>query len=103
MQKEFTEQEIRDEGNRLSPFHHNVELPYNISTHVPKVSHRPIEYTRVANLVKHAFPALIKVCGGSFQGMRILDVACNCGGFAVEAAKRKSEYVLGIDMVDHCG
>ncbi len=34
------------------------------------------------------------------QGKRVLDVACNCGGFSVEAAKLNSEYVLGIDLVD---
>ncbi|MBW8011424.1 MAG: methyltransferase domain-containing protein [Chloroflexi bacterium] len=101
MKTQLTEQEIRDEVNRLAPFLHKVDLPYNLSTYVPELSHRKIEYTRVSNLVKHAFPALVEACGGTMQGKRVLDVACNCGGFSVEAAKLKSEYILGIDIVDH--
>ena len=101
MKENLTEQEIRNELNRLAPFHHKVELSYNLSTHIPELSRRPVEYTRVNNLVKHAFPTLIEICGGSLQEKRVLDVACNCGGFSVEAAKLNSEYVLGIDVVDH--
>jgi tRNA (mo5U34)-methyltransferase len=100
MQANLTEQEIRNEVNRLAPFHHKVALPYNLSTYVPELSRRPIESTRITNLINHAFPALIEVCGGSLKGKRVLDVACNCGGFTIEAAKLNSEYVLGIDIVD---
>lgn len=101
MKTNLTEQEIRNEVNRLAPFHHKVDLPYNVSTYIPELSRRPIEHTRASNLVKHAFPTLIEACGGSLHGKRVLDVACNCGGFSVEAAKLNSEYVLGIDVVDH--
>jgi 2-polyprenyl-3-methyl-5-hydroxy-6-metoxy-1,4-benzoquinol methylase len=101
MQNKMTEQEMRNEIARLAPFHHRVDLPYNLSTFVPELSRRPIEYSRLENLVKHAFPTLIQACGGSLQGKRVLDVACNCGGFTVEAAKLGSEYVLGIDLTDH--
>ncbi len=101
MQKDLTEQELRNEIQRLAPFHHRVELPYELSTYVPELSRRKIEFTRVTNLVEHAFPLLVDVCGGSLKGRRVLDVACNCGGFSVEAAKLGAEYVLGIDVVDH--
>ena len=50
--------------------------------------------------MKHAFPSLIEECEGSLKGKRLLDVACNCGGFSIEAAKLGSEYVLGVDIVD---
>ena len=99
MEKTLTEQEIRNELARLAPFHHKIDLPYDLSTFIPELSRRPIEYTRVDNLVSHAFPTLLDVCGGSLEGKRVLDVACNCGGFTVEAAKLNSEYVLGIDIV----
>jgi SAM-dependent methyltransferase len=42
----------------------------------------------------------MEVCGGSLKGKRILDVACNCGGFSVEAVRRGAEYVFGFDTVD---
>lgn len=101
MSRTLTEEEMKNELLRLAPFHHEVELPYGLSTYVPEKSRRHIENTRIRNLVNHAFPALLNACGGSFAGKRILDVACNCGGFSVEAAKHNSEYVLGIDIVDH--
>lgn len=101
MSQAFTKDEITKEVHRLGPFHHKVDLPHGLSTYVPELSRRGVEFTRVSNLVKHAFPALMAACGGSLEGKRVLDVACNCGGFSVEAATRNSEYVLGIDIVDH--
>jgi 2-polyprenyl-3-methyl-5-hydroxy-6-metoxy-1,4-benzoquinol methylase len=101
MQTELTEKEIKAEICRLAPFYHKVELPYGLSTSVPGMSRRNFENTRVSNLLRHAFPALLDVCGGSLKGKRVLDVACNCGGFSVEAAKLGAEYVLGFDVVDH--
>jgi tRNA (mo5U34)-methyltransferase len=101
MQMSLTEKELKQEIHRLAPFHHKVELPYGLTTYVPEMSRRPIEYTRLSNLVRHAFPALLEVCGGSLEGRRVLDVACNCGGFSVEAAKLGAKYVLGFDAVDH--
>jgi tRNA (mo5U34)-methyltransferase len=97
---DLTEKELKEEIYRLAPFHHNVELPYGLTTYVPELSCRPIEYTRLKNLLRHAFPALLDVCGGSLAGKRVLDVACNCGGFSVEAAKLGAKYVLGFDVVE---
>lgn len=96
----MTEQEIRDGLQRLAPFHHNVKLPYGLRTHIPELAHRKMERTRLANLVKHAFPSLLRLCEGTLHGQRVLDVGCNCGGFSIEAAKHGAEYVLGIDITD---
>ena len=94
------EQEIRSEVRRLARFHHAIDLPYGLSTHVPELSQTDIERTRLPNLLAHAWPAVLDACGGSLSGRRVLDVACNCGGFSVEAAKSGADYVLGIDIVD---
>lgn len=96
MNKEKMEKEIR----RLAPFHHDVRLPYGLRTCPPELTRRPLQQHRVRDLTAHAFPALLKACGGSFEGLRVLDVACNCGGFSVEASRRGAAYVLGIDIVD---
>ena len=96
----MTKKEVEDELQRLAPFHHDVELPYGLRTYIPELSRRKLERTRVANLVKHAWPSLLNVCGGSLRGQRVLDVACNCGGFSIEALKSGADYVLGVDIVD---
>ncbi len=96
----MTKKEIEDELQKLAPFHHNVELPYGLRTHIPELSQRELERTRLPNLVKHVWPSLLNVCGGTLRGKRVLDVACNCGGFSIEALKSGADFVLGIDIVD---
>ncbi len=90
------EKEIR----RLAPFHHDVELPFGLRTCPPDLVRRPIQQTRLRDLTTHAFPALLEACGGSLKGLRVLDVACNCGGFSIQAHRLGAAYVLGIDVVD---
>jgi len=96
----MTKQEIEAELKRLAPFHHKVDLPYGLSTYDPQHSLRHREQTRLDSLIRHAFPDLLKVCGGSLQGKRVIDIASNAGGFSVEAANLGAEYVLGIDIAD---
>ncbi len=97
---EMTEQELRERVRELAPFHHAVELPHGVNTHVPDMAHRGVERTRVNTLMHHGWPQLLAAYGGSLKGLRVLDVACNCGGFSVEAIKAGADYVLGIDIVD---
>jgi tRNA (mo5U34)-methyltransferase len=94
------EQEMKNELRRLAPFHHDIELPYGLATYVPELSRRSIERTRLPNLLAHAWPPLLEMCGGTLKGRRVLDVACNCGGFSVEAARSGADFVLGTDVVD---
>ena len=54
----------------------------------------------MASILRHGWPQLLQSCGGSLKGRRVLDIACNCGGFAVEAIKAGADYALGIDVVD---
>lgn len=100
MTSNMTKQEIESELKRLAPFHHKLDLPYGLSTFDPKFSLRHREQTRLDALTRHVFPELLKACGGSLKGKRVIDVASNAGGFSVEAAKYGAEYVLGIDVAD---
>lgn len=95
-----TKQEMKAEIRRLAPFNHNVRLPYGLQT-APPETHKTKDgpSSRVAELVDHAFPALLEVCGGSLEGLRVLDLACSSGGFSVEASRLGADYVLGIDVV----
>jgi len=101
VQSQLTEQQTREGLERLGPFHHRVELPYGLSTHDESQKRRSIELTRVSSLVDHAFPPLLRAVGGSLAGKRVLDVACNCGGFSVAATEHGCESVVGVDIVDH--
>jgi tRNA (mo5U34)-methyltransferase len=96
----MSEEQLRGRIRELAPFHHAVELPYGLNTHLPEMAHRDVERTRVDSLMRHGWPQLLQACGGSFRGRRVLDIACNSGGFSVEAVKAGADYVLGIDIVD---
>lgn len=85
---------------RLAPFHHNIELPHGLRTHLPAHSRRRLDEIRVAELVAQAWPALLEACGGSLAGLRVIDPACNCGGFSFQAAASGAAQVVGIDVTD---
>lgn len=93
-------QQLEREIHRLAPFKYDVELPYGLRTCPPGLVQRYGQRTRLQTLMKHAFPPLLEACNSSLKGLRVLDVACNCGGFSVEASNLEAEYVLGIDIVD---
>jgi tRNA (mo5U34)-methyltransferase len=97
---EMTEDQLRERVKELAPFHHAVELPHGVNTYLPDKAHRAVEQSRVDTIMRHGWPQLLQACGGSLQGKRVLDIACNCGGFAVEAVKAGADYVLGVDIVD---
>ncbi|MGD2114071.1 MAG: DUF1698 domain-containing protein [Acidobacteriota bacterium] len=92
--------ELLAEVRRLSPFYHAVELPHGVRTHDPALARRAVERTRVEDLAKYLRPLLRETFGESLAGRRVLDAACNCGGFSVEAARLGAERVLGIDVVE---
>ena len=97
----MTKEELEAGVRALAPFHHAIDLPEGVSTFVPDMSRRPRERTRIDSLVRHAWPDLLAACGGSLEGKRVLDVACNCGGFSVEASRSGAARVLGIDVAEH--
>jgi len=92
----LSEDALRDEIERLAPWHHAVDLPYGLRTGSDR---RRVDETRVEELKHYAWPALLEACGGTLKGRRVLDIACNCGGFSVEAARSGADYVLGVDIV----
>ncbi|HYI01802.1 class I SAM-dependent methyltransferase, partial [Hyalangium sp.] len=74
---------------KLRPFHHDVEL-------TPGVFTNP-ETRRIRHAVNLFFPGLLRLFGGSLEGLRVLDVGCNCGGFAFAARRFGAKEVVGID------
>jgi tRNA (mo5U34)-methyltransferase len=94
----MTEEEIRAGLERLAPFNHQIELPYGLRT--VSADQRLHDRLRLADLLDGVWPTLLESCGGSLEGKRVLDVACNCGGLSFSAADSGAECVLGIDIVD---
>lgn len=73
----------------LAPFQHDIEIAPGLYTN-PHIQ-------RIRHAVNLFFPGLLRLCGGSLRGLRVLDVGCNCGGFSFMARKFGAEEVLGID------
>ncbi|WP_322885519.1 methyltransferase domain-containing protein [Sinorhizobium medicae] len=93
--------EIQATVRRLAPFHHAIDLPFGLSTFVPELSRQTRERTRLQTFLDHAWGSILTACGGSLKGKRVLDIACNCGGFSVHAANSGADYVFGIDIDAH--
>lgn len=85
----------------LAPFHHAIDLPFGLSTFNAETARHDRERTRLRSLVDHLWPRLTGAYGGSLAGLRVLDIACNCGGFAIEAARAGAAEVIGIDVDPH--
>ena len=39
----------------------------------------------------------MKICGGSLQGKRVLDLGCNAGFWSLQAIEAGADFVLGVD------
>jgi SAM-dependent methyltransferase len=73
----------------LAPFQHDVEIAPGVFTN-PHIH-------RIRHAVNLFFPGLLRLCGGSLRGLRVLDVGCNSGGFSFMAHKFGADEVVGID------
>jgi SAM-dependent methyltransferase len=93
--------EMEDQLTALAPFHHAIDLPYGLSTYDKATARHDRERTRLRSLTDHLWPTLLEAYGGSLAGLRVLDIACNCGGFAIEAARAGAAEVVGIDVDAH--
>jgi SAM-dependent methyltransferase len=96
----MSKSEIEQGIEELGPFHHGVELPYDLHTQPEGLSRGEGELHRVQDIQLGAWRAILELFGGSLAGKRVLDVGCNCGGFSVQAARDGAEHVLGVDVVD---
>lgn len=82
-------QRIPNELKKIAPFFHDIDLGHGLNT-APEIY-------RMRNAIQIFFPPLLKLFGGSFKGLRILDVGCNCGGFSFETSKYGPKEIVGID------
>lgn len=61
----------------------------------------PVPFDQHRRRLDYIFPSLLQLCGGSFKGLKVLDVGCSGGFWSIEARKHGADHVLGIDTGDY--
>lgn len=98
----MSEAEMRARLAELAPFHHAIDLPFGLSTYDGSVRNRDRESLgRIDSFKTHVWPRLLDHFGGTLEGQRVIDVACNCGGFSIMAAQAGASEVFGFDSEEH--
>jgi SAM-dependent methyltransferase len=73
----------------LRPFDHDIEIEAGVWTNSAT--------TRLRAIRELLWPTLLRLCGGSLDGLRVLDVGCNCGGVSFLAEEHGAAEVVGVD------
>ena len=98
----MSEAEMRAGLVELAPFHHAIDLPFGLSTYDGSLRSRDRQSMgRINSFSTHVWPRLLARFGGTLQGKRVIDVACNCGGFSILASDAGASEVFGFDSEDH--
>lgn len=88
--------EERESGvERLAPWFHRIDLGDGIVTKTASVAGEPADHPLGPwEIVRKCLP-------DDLTGLRVLDVGCNAGFYAVEAKRRNAAFVLGVDSQRH--
>tara|TARA_B100000886_G_scaffold340546_1_gene311095 strand:- start:10051 stop:10893 length:843 start_codon:yes stop_codon:yes gene_type:complete len=84
--------EIVEKINNFSDWMYEFDLKGNIT---PVLSKSTVEGSK--QRVDYFIDPLIKFCGGSLKGKKVLDIGCNSGFFALKMIEAGCDYVVGID------
>jgi SAM-dependent methyltransferase len=57
----------------------------------------PTRRNRHSQRVAYFFEPLVRMCGGSLRGLRVLDLGCNAGFWSLRGIEAGCDFVLGID------
>lgn len=79
---------IPEELLQFAPFFHDISLGEGLNT-APEIY-------RIRFAENFFFPPLTRLFGGDLRELRVLDIGCNCGGFAFLAHKLGAT-VIGVD------
>ena len=93
-----SDDEIRREFARHRLWHYAYAFEGGLS--FPAVHDHPYRDTnnpvRPLQAFRHFMPDLVRACGGTLKGKRVLDIACNSGFFSLQCALLGAE-VVGFD------
>ncbi|MDQ3929825.1 MAG: DUF1698 domain-containing protein [Chloroflexota bacterium] len=86
----WTRRDLLEKINSFEYWHYPFDLGEGIVVN-------PDHAREKLDLRNFIWPAVLDLCGGSLEGMRVLDVACNAGFWSLEAHRSGATRVLGID------
>lgn len=92
----MTTEEIRQRMQTFGHWLYQWDFGHGLVTQPADAAQIVSQRLRVA----HVFDSICATYGGGsppFQGLRVLDIGCNEGAFAVEARRRGAQYVLGVE------
>lgn len=94
----MSEADLRFQIAELAPFHHAIDLPFGLNTYDESMrGNERQSMGRIDSFKKHVWSRLLAQFDGTLAGKRVLDVACNCGGFSLLAADAGAAEVRGFD------
>jgi len=93
--KAMTNDRIRQDFGRYEAWHYAYEFEGGLSFPIKTAFPGPLTdlVQRPLLRYRHFMPYLLQACGGSLQGKRVLDIACNSGFWSVQCA------LLGANVV----
>ena len=74
-------------------WHYAIDLGGGVQTPV----FRPQNVNRHTQRSRYFFDALVRLCGGSLAGRRVLDLGCNAGFWSLKALEAGADFVVGVD------
>jgi 2-polyprenyl-3-methyl-5-hydroxy-6-metoxy-1,4-benzoquinol methylase len=83
---------LRERVASFPQWHYEIELD-DVRTPI----FDPAHVNRHAQRKRYFFEPLVRLCGGSLAGRRVLDLGCNAGFWSLAAVEAGAEFVLGID------
>jgi SAM-dependent methyltransferase len=86
--------EIRAGIARFPYWHYEFDLHGERTPAPPGLANRHRERRR------YFFDPLVRACGGTLAGKRVLDLGCNAGWWSLAAIESGCDYVVGVDTKD---
>jgi SAM-dependent methyltransferase len=73
--------------------------PFVFGDRVVEASFAPGRGTKIRDYKRfvHFMPTVLEQLGGSFKGMNVLDLGCNCGYWSIQARLLGADHVLGVE------
>src|SRR5215210_3863152 len=86
------DEEIRQKIASFPRWHYQFDLRGNLTP-----IHKKSRVNRHVQRKKHFFDPVVRLFGGSLEGKRVLDLACNAGYWSLASIEAGADYVLGIE------